>query len=877
MKYLNRYLQISIDWQKKRHMLVWKSFDIINFPNEKKFSTLALFFAQFKNPLIYILFFALIISFATGHYSDGWIILFVTWISIVVGFLQEYKANTALSHLKELIKYKAKVIRDWVECVLSQEELVPWDIIILTPWDKVPADARLIEVQDLEVIESALTGESLPIEKHTDSIDQESSMADRKNMVYLGTVVARGTAKAVVTSTGTSSEIWHIAKLVNETEESTTPLQKQILHFGKVMGIVLIILNIIVFGLWILMWRPLLEMFLTSVSMVVAAVPEWLLPAMTIILAIWMQKLAKQKWLIRKMLATETLWAVSVICSDKTWTLTQWEMRVVEIITENKSLTHDWDSFSEIIEPDWEASHITVLKIGMLCNDAIIENPDDELHNWKILWNPTEKALLLAGYSAGLHKGKLEEQAPRIAVIPFESQHKYMVTKHGIGNGIFVNYMKGAPEIILPFMGFIDIEGKIEHITDKKKKQLEQQYEKLTATGLRVIAVAYKIDKDNTLPFKKESLMDFVFVGLIALKDPLRVEVKKAIELCQRAGMRLVVITWDHKLTTMAIVNDLWIHVSEKNVLEGKDLDTLSDTALKKIIRDIIIFARVEPRHKIRIVTALQSHGNIVAMMWDWVNDAPALKKADIGVAVWSGTDVAKETADLVLLDDNFNTIVEAVKRWRWTFDNIRKVILYLLTNSFTEVVLISLSLILWLPLALLPVQILRIKMIEDSFPSIALAFDPIDKNIMSKPPRDPKEQILNNKFKKLLLFVIVFCDIWLFLIFYFFWKASGDIAYVQTIAFVWLWIASRFYIYSIRNISQSLFSYNPFKNRLVNISTLFGFAMIALAVYVPFLNKLLHTVPLWFKEWIVLISYGIFSMIVYEVGKKIFISRAWK
>ncbi len=798
-------------------------------------------------------------------------------ISIVVGFLQEYKANAALSQLKQLIKYKAKVIRDWVTMILSQEELVPWDIILLAPWDKIPADARLIEVQDLEVIESTLTGESLPIEKHTDSIDKESSMADRKNMVYLGTVVARGTAKAVVTSTGTFTEIWHIAKLVHETEESTTPLQKQILHFGKVMGIILIILNIIVFGLWILMWRPLLEMFLTSVSMVVAAVPEWLLPAMTIILAIWMQKLAKQKWLIRKMLATETLWAVTVICTDKTWTLTQWEMRVVEIITANKSLTHDWDSFSEIIEPDWAASHITVLKIGMLCNDALVENPNDELHNWKILWNPTEKALLLAGYSAGLHKEKLEEQAPRIAVIPFESQHKYMVTKHGIWNNAFVSYMKGAPEMILPFIGFIDIEGRIEKITDKKKKELEKQYEKLTSTWLRVIAVAYKIEKDNTLPFKKETLKDFVFVGLIALKDPLRIEVKKAIELCQTAGISVKVITWDHKLTAIAIINDLWLHVSEKNVLEGKDLDNMSDEELRKIIKNIVIFARVEPRHKIRIVTALQSHGNIVAMIGDGVNDAPALKKADIGVAVWSGTDVAKETADLVLLDDNFNTIVAAVKLWRWTFDNIRKVILYLLTNSFTEVVLISLSLILWLPLALLPVQILWIKMIEDSFPSIALAFDPISKDIMSKPPRDSKEPILTNRLKKLLWFVIIFCDIWLFMIFYFFWKSSGDIAYVQTIAFVWLWIASRFYIYSIRGLSQSIFSYNPFDNKLVNLSTIFWLVMIVLAVYVPFLNDILGTVPLWIKEWIVLISYGLFSMIVYEIGKRLFIMRESK
>lgn len=826
-------------------------------PEWKRFSALTIFLAQFKNPLIYILFFAIIISFATGHYTDWWIILFVTMISSVVGFLQEYKANNTLQQLKSLITYQAKVIRDWKECIVHQEELVPGDIILLAPWDKIPADARLIEIQNFEVIESSLTGESLPIEKHIEIIDKESAMADRKNMIYLGTIVSRWTAKAIVTATWTQTEIGHIAKLVHETEEGTTPLQKQILHFGKVIGIILIILNIIVFGLWILIGKPVLEMFLTSVSMVVAAVPEWLLPAMTIILAVGMQKLAKKKWLVRKMLATETLWAVSVICSDKTGTLTQGEMRVMEIVT--------------------EASDTEVLKMGLLCNDAIIENPDDDISVWKIIGNPTEKALLLAGQSTWLHKHALEAKTPRKAVIPFESQHKYMVTHHALEDNSAISYMKWAPEKVLPFVSFVDIKGKAEELTQEKKKLLEKKYEKLTATWLRVIAVAYKKERVILKELKKETLSDFVFMGFIAFKDPLRQEVKEAIKLCQNAGMTLKVITWDHKLTTIAIVNDLGIHVSEKHAVEGKDLDEMSDEKLREIIKDIVIFARVEPRHKIRIVTALQSHGNIVAMTGDGVNDAPALKKADIGVAVWSWTDVAKETADLILLDDNFNTIVEAVRRWRGTFDNIRKVILYLLSNSFKEVILISLSIILGMPLALLPVQILWIKMIEDSFPSIALAFDPTSKNTMSKPPRNSKEPILNNDLKKLLWFVVIISDLSLFALFYFFWKTTGDIAYVQTIAFVGLGIASRFYIYSIRGLGQSIFSFNIFENRLVNISTIFGFAMIAVAIYVPFFNKVLHTVPLWIKEWIVLLGYGLLSMIIYEIGKKLFVAREAK
>ncbi len=843
-------------------------------PEWKKFSALMVFFSQFKNPLVYILFAAIIISFISKHYTDAWIILFITLLSTVVGFLQEYKANNALSQLKSLIKYKAIVIRENKEIIIGQEYIVPGDIIILSPGDKIPADARIIDTQNFEVIESALTGESLPIEKNSDSIDTNTAMADRINMVYLWTVVSRWTAKAVVTATGIHTEIGHIAKLVHEVEESTTPLQKQIVQFGKVIWLIIIALNIVVFFLWIIMGKPLVEMFLTSVSMVVAAVPEWLLPAMTIILAIGMQKLAKQNWLIRKMLATETLWAVSVICSDKTWTLTKGEMSVVEIITNTHKVSYDGIQFSEKTPPNSNESYMTALKIWLLCNDAIIENPTEEISNRKIIGNPTEKALLIIWNKAGLIQKTLEQWFPRLETIPFESQYKYMVTRHSIWKNNIIDYMKGAPEKMLPFMTYIDTDGNIEKLTEDKRKEIEKQYEKYTSLWLRLIAVAYREQKNDITPLKQEKLQNFVFVGLIALKDPLRAEAKKAIKLCQDAGMQLKVITGDHKLTTMAIVKDLWISVSKENVLEWIDLDRMSDKELYQKINQTIIFARVEPRHKIRIVKALQSHGNIVTMTGDGVNDAPALKKADIGVAVGSWTDVAKETADLVLLDDNFNTIVEAVKRGRGTFDNIRKLVIYLLSNSFTEIILISFSVIFWLPLALLPVQILWIKITTDSFPSIALAFEPIEKDIMSRPPRHPKESILSTPYKKLIGLVIIISDITLFLIFYYFLKTSGNIAYAQTIAFVGLWLADCLYIFAVRWLSKSIFASNPFENKLVNISAIFWIIMIVIAVYVPFLNKILHTVPLWIFDRLILIGFGLLSVVSFEIGKKLFIER---
>lgn len=845
-------------------------------PKGRKLSAISLFFGQFKNPLIYILFFALIISFATKHATDAWIILAIVMVSTIVGFLQEYKANNALSQLKQLIKYKAKVIRDKKEIIVAQENLVPGDIILLSPGDKVPADARILEAENLELIEASLTGESMPIEKNDKTIDENTPMADRKNMVYLGTIISRGKGKAIVTATGTQTEIGHIASLVHETEESITPLQKQMLSFGKLIGIGLIVINVIIFTLGILAGRPLFDMFLTSVAMVVAAVPEGLLPAMTVILAIGMQRLAKQKGLVRKMIATETLGSISVICSDKTGTLTQGEMRVVEIITEKQKLSHDGKSFSEFIEPDGDASHITALKIGLLCNNAIVENPDDEIHKWNIIGNPTEKALLLAGKAAGLHKEKLEKESPRVAELPFESEHKYMISAHRFKEKHLATYIKGAPEKILPFMSFIDIEGKKSKITEEKINKIKQQCDSLTVTGLRVIAVGYKLSKytDKEVKIDKKDIKDFVFVGLIALKDPLRPEAKETIQLCQSAGIRPVIITGDHKLTAIAIVRDLGLNVTKENVLEGVDLDGMSDEKLRNIIKKITIFARVEPKHKIRIVTALQANGEIVAMTGDGINDAPALKKSDIGVAVGSGTDVAKETADLVLLDDNFKTIVGAVERGRGTFDNIRKVILYLLSNSFTEVILIGLSLVFGLPLALLPVQILWIKMIEDSLPSMALAFDPINKDVMTKPPRKKNEAILNKDFKKLLIFFIIFCDTLLFAIFYYFWKSTGDLAYAQTIAFVGLGIASRFYIFSIRGLTQPITSYNPFSNPLVNWSTIFGFLMIVVAVHVPFFNKILHTVPLGIREWLILCGYAALSLVIREIGKKIFVNN---
>lgn len=817
-------------------------------PEAKRFSALILFLHQFKNPLIYILFAALTISFATKHFVDAWIILVVILISSAVGFLQEYKASQALSRLKQMVRHKARALRDGKEMIVAQEEVVPGDIILLSAGDKVPADARLIEAQNFEVVEAALTGESIPSSKGIDILPQDTPLADRENMVYLGTVVARGKAKAIVVSTGQKTELGRIATLVKETADEKTPLQEQLTHFGRVIGLILVVVNILIFGLGVLTGKPLFEMFLTSVAVVVAAVPEGLLPAMTVILAIGMQRLAKHKGLVRKMLAAETLGSVSVICADKTGTLTQGEMRVSQIIP--------------------KTSHFFALKIGLLCNNAVIENPDKELKDWVIVGDPTEKALLLAGCAAGLKKEELEKEEPRIAEIPFDSEYKFMATLNQTEIRNFI-YAKGAPEKILALSA----------LTAAKKKEIQKQYEHLTSLGLRVLAVAYKLEDKikSSEEFTRENLSDLIFVGLVALKDPLRPEAKKAIALCQNAGIQPVIVTGDHKLTAMAIVQELGIEVSRENVLEGADLDKITDEELRELVKKIVIFARVEPKHKIRIVQALQANGEVVAMTGDGVNDAPALKKADIGVAVGSGTDVAKEVADLVLLDNNFGTIVEAVRRGRMTFNNIRKVILYLLTDSFSEMVIVAGSVILGLPLPILPAQILWIKLIEDAAPAMSLSFDEIDEDVMKEPPRKKTEPILNHKAKALIAFYAIVMDLILFGLFYYFWKTSGNLDYARTITFVGLGLASLFYIYAVRGLKLSIFKLNPFSNKFLMATTVVGALLFLVAIYAPFFNNILRTVPLGIKEWLVLGSYAMLGIVVYEVGKKFTIARVPK
>jgi len=825
-------------------------------PRKKALTGLTLFFGQFKNPLVFILLAALAISFFAGHKSDSLIIFIVIMVTNTVGFLQEWKANNALEKLSQAVTHKIRVWRSGALMIIKRDDLVPGDIVEIMAGDVVPADARVFEIKNLKINEAALTGESMAVDKSIGALNKEVSLADRKNMVYQGTIVADGFAKAIVTATGQETEIGQIAKLIKETSEGLTPLQKQINNFGVKLGIFLIIANVVIFLIGVISGRDVFEMFMISVVIVVSAVPEGLIPAMAIILAIGMQHLAKKQGLVRRAIAAETLGSVSVICADKTGTLTQGEMLVDKLIT--------GDGIQKL------KKETLALKISVLCNDGLIENPGDEASKLKVSGNPTDKALLLAGAGVGLYRQELESLAPRLDEILFSSETKIMATLNKEKYGEVI-YIKGAPEKILALASKILINGKEEKFLAKDKKIQAEEIAKFTSMGARVIALAYKnkvVSKGKSKGLDVDDLNDVTLVGFLSLRDQIRADVKGAVQSCREAGIRVVIITGDNAQTAISIVKEIGLEINNHNVISGDELDKMTDEELKKRIKDIRLYARVSPHHKLRIVNAFQEIGKTVAMTGDGINDSPALKKADIGVAIGSGTDVAKEAADLVLLDNNFLTIVAAVKQGRITFSNIRKVVLYLFTDCFQEMVIIGTSVLLGWPLPILPVQILWIKLIEDPLPAASLAFDVSDDNVMHEKPRSRKQALLTPALQKIIAFYAIVMDCFALAIFYYYFKVVGDIDLARTVMFATLGLSTMFYIYAVRSLDTSIFKAKHFSNKFLVMATLLGTVLIFASVYLPLLNKLLSTVPLRTHDWIFIIAYGLVSMLVFEMGK---------
>lgn len=854
-------------------------------PEAKEKSKILIFLNQFRNPLIYILLIATIVSVYLREFSDMAIIMIAVVMNTIIGYIEEAKADDALGKIKKLIKQNVRVLRKYEdgekEVEIETKELVCGDIIFLASGDRVPADCRILEENELKMNEASLTGESMPVDKNNDKLDKGTNLAERINMAYMGTTVMNGNGKAVICETGIHTELGKIALLVAETEDEKTPLQIQIARFSKILSVIVLFLCAFIFALGLIKGIMPLEIFLTAVAIAVAAIPEGLVVSVTIILALGMQRILKKNALVKRLVAAETLGSASIICMDKTGTLTEGNMIVSHVIIESKDRSYDHSSGKHFKDVILKSSNVGLaLEIGMICNDVVVENPTDELHNWILHGDPTEKALYSAAAQAGYSKEILEKEFPKIKEIPFDEEKKYMATINKKGNGL-VAYVKGAPEVIIDMCAEIDFDGKIMKMTPAKNKSLKEQYEELTKKGLRVLAVGYKkfdnispifFNSDDKGESKELDIEDIVFVGFIGLKDPLRKDAKETITACLAAGIRPIVITGDHKLTARAIMNEVGLEVDLDNILEGDELDKMSDDELKKILKKITVYARVSPRHKLRIIDAWQAAGEVVAMIGDGVNDAPAIKSADIGIALGSGTDVAHETADIILLDDSFKTIVDIIKEGRVIFDNIRKVILYLLSDSFSEMVLIMGSLLLGLPLPVIPAQILWINLITDGFAGVAMTVEPGEEEVEKEKPRPKNEPLLNLEIKTLIFIISVVTAIILFFVYVYLLKTNMDLQYLRTLIFVLLGTDSLVYVFSCKSLRKPIWKINFFSNKLLLLAISFGFIMQFASVYLAPLQKLLRTIPLSFKDWLIVLIFGIINIVVIEIGKSFFI-----
>jgi len=826
-----------------------KKFGTNRLPEEKSFSRLKILLDQFTSPLIFILVIAGIICLVINETTDAIVIFSAVILNVIVGFFQENKASQILMSLKKVVKHEAEVLRDGHLKVIDSTLIVPGDIVILNAGNKVPADGLIIETYELTTNEAALTGEWMPTHKTLGRLPQATPLADRDNMVYMGTVVENGKGKFIATETGVNTEIGKIATMVQETKEEKSPYQKKLANFSKIVGIIILFICIGIFVEGMLSGGNFIEMFTISIAVAVASIPEGLPVAMTVVLAVGMQRILKKGGLVKKLASAETLGSTSVIATDKTATLTEGKMVVREIISKISNNNSE------------ENNKNFILKAATLASEAFIENPEEIKENWIVRGRPTDKALLEAGIKAGINKQDFEKY--KLLELPFNSERKF--------NGVIYNeneqsilYICGAPEKILHIC----------NLNNEERKQLEEKLEELTKNGLRVVATAYKTLKNidvNKINIEYE-LKDLNFMGFISLEDPIRKEVKEAMKLCRQAGVNPIIVTGDHKLTAKAVAKELGFEIKEKNILEGKDLDKISDIEFEKILDNIKIYARVEPRHKMRIVAAWQKRGEVIAMIGDGINDAPALKKADIGVAVGSGTEVAKEAADLILLNDSFSIIITAIEEGRGLLDNIRKVITYLMSDSFTEVILIGVSIFAGVPLPITAVQILYINLIEDGLPNMALAFEPKENDLMQQKPQKLNVPLLNKEMKSIIFIIGLITDLILLSVFFLLLRQNYELDYLRTMIFAMLAIDSISYVFYCKSLRKNIWQINLFNNKFLLGAWLFGVLALIAAIYFPPLNMLLKTTPLYLDSWKIIIGMGVINIALIEFVKWIFI-----
>ncbi len=848
---------------------------------EKTVSWWVMLLEQFKNVLIIILLVAAAISLAMaviGENESIWdpiIIVVVVLISVLLGFIQQYRAERAMQALKQMIAPMSAVIRAGEESMQPSRELVPGDVVVLRAGDKVAADARLIEAVSLKVDEASLTGESVAEMKSLSPLSGGVAVGDRVNMVFAGTTIANGKGKAVVTATGMSTEFGKIAGMLQEVEEPKTPLQEKLDRFGKVMAVALMAVTALVAILILLRTdKGVMEIFMWGLSLAIVVVPESLPAIVTVTLAFGVYRMAKKNALLRKLQAVETLGSTTFICSDKTGTLTQNQMMVRSLYVDGVMMQLTGSGYEPrgeflndggAVVVEQRASLMRLLQIGTLCNDASLVASNG---SWTIKGDPTEGALIVASAKAGLNHDMLATSWPRIGEIPFSSERMRMTTVHETPDGRLA-LSKGAVEVVMNSCSRILINGQEKELQAADKGKAMEANKQMGGDGLRVLALAYK-----AIPVQaseEEIERDMVFVGLVGMIDPPREEVKDAIRVCQHAGIRAVMITGDHKTTAVAIARELGL-LNEGLALSGDELERLSDDELEKIVEKIEVYARVSPAHKLRVVEALQKRGHVVAMTGDGVNDAPALKKADIGVAMGiTGTDVSKEASHMVLTDDNFASIVAAVREGRHIFGNIKKCLMYLLSAHIGELVLMIVAVLVdprFLPLV--AVQLLWLNIAVDGPTALALAFDPPDPDLMDQPPRSRRTSIFTPRVIGFIVLAAVWSGLTTFGVFKWALGSGRDPQEAQALCFITLMVIGEFTALVSRSEKDSLLKMGLFKNKWLLLAMVGTIAATLPIIYIPPLQQYFHTYSLRWTDWGIAILASATLFVAVEVFKSI-------
>ncbi len=830
----------------------------------EKQSALLLFFSQFKDFMVLVLLAATLLSGLLGEYIDAMAIIAIVVINAFLGFYQERRAEKSLQALKELSAPQVQVLREGQWSKIPSKEIVPGDILKFASGDRIGADVRLVDVNSLEIEESALTGESLPVSKISDSLSRKNiGIGDMENMGFMGTMVTRGSGIGVVIGTGMKTAMGQIADLLQSAESMETPLQRRLEQLGKILIVTALILTALVVLVGILQGHDLYTMFLAGVSLAVAAIPEGLPAIVTVALSLGVQRMIKQKAIVRKLPAVETLGCASVICSDKTGTMTQNEMTVTNLWSGGQNWKVDGVGYEpkgsfykgeQSVELDREKALQQMLMFGLLCNHADLIQKKKE---YVIDGDPTEGALLVAGMKAGYSREQLLNEFNIVQEFPFDSTRKMMSVIIQDGNGRQYVVTKGAPDVLIGKSEDILWNNKKRRLNGETTQTVQSAINDLAAQALRTIAIGFKEIPNGTIILdEKEAEKDLTFIGLFGMIDPPRPEVKQAVKECKEAGIKTVMITGDHVITARAIAKQLGILTNQSKVIDGEMLSKMSVEELEEVVDGVSVFARVSPEHKLKIVKALQNNGHIVAMTGDGVNDAPAIKAADIGIAMGiTGTDVAKEASALVLLDDNFATIKAAIKEGRNIYENIRKFIRYLLASNVGEILVMLFAMLLGLPLPLVPIQILWVNLVTDGLPAMALGLDQPEGDVMRRKPRSPKEGVFARGLGWKVVsrgFLIGIVTLLAFIFAY--GKNQDHLVYAQTVAFATLVLAQLIHVFDCRS-EKSILSRNPFGNKYLVWAVLLSLVMVLGVIYYPPLQPIFHTTAILPSDWLMIVG----------------------